>query len=145
MGLHRSYQRGVLWGVRPSDAVYHGGPVVRVIDRASMALSQALGSALRSFAIWPRFTGDRFRRRYVRWEERMPDSRYRVRKWFNREDKRNQSRAIAAWGLVVRDTSSPCPMKCLSHCYRERRTLSFCITKPNGKSVTAATALQRSM
>ncbi len=39
------YQRGTVWEARPPEPLYSGGPVVRVIDEARSALSQALSAA----------------------------------------------------------------------------------------------------
>src|SRR6185437_11768252 len=36
------YGQGRLWGDRPPEAIYQGGPVVRVIEPARTALAQAL-------------------------------------------------------------------------------------------------------
>lgn len=36
------YPPGVIWEDRPPEAVYHGGPVIRVIDEANTALGRAL-------------------------------------------------------------------------------------------------------
>jgi hypothetical protein len=39
------YPRGAVWGARPPEPLYSGGPVVRVIDDARSALSRALSDA----------------------------------------------------------------------------------------------------
>jgi hypothetical protein len=39
------YPRGALWQTRPPEPLYSGGPVIRVIDEARSALSQALDRA----------------------------------------------------------------------------------------------------
>ena len=39
------YPRGTLWQTSPPEPLYSGGPVIRVIDEARSALSQALDRA----------------------------------------------------------------------------------------------------
>ena len=39
------YPRNALWQTRPPEPLYSGGPVIRVIDEARSALSQALDGA----------------------------------------------------------------------------------------------------